>query len=696
MTRAASDSKPRSLHVALAFFAIPLAAGGLVGLVDALTSGAAPGRLLGLAAGNVSAALLLTFLASFPFFVLSWFVHRSGAVILFAPRIAALLIPVVLLFGRTWFKLRPWSLAEKGGVAATVLGLALIYIVVPRLLSRKIGSPSLGRIQRGALATVIMLLGTLPIVSRIFPAIQREKAAAEWGRRPADLAADASLVAEVESDQVPLRSQRRNLLLLSIDTMRADRLGCAGNPSIRTPALDRLARGAIHFSTCRTSSPWTLPSLASLISGTFPGEHRMLEEVNLPSTSVPNLPFILNQEGWQTAAFVSNPWLSTGSLARGFQTFDVAEKLECLQFITGSRLARFLSKLVLRTNQLDAGARISGRGAAWIAAASQAGKPWMLWLHYFDPHLPNWPGAPFDRIAGPPPRQVGAMITVEEIRSDRWRDNLEARREIIHLYDAEVFVTDRAVGRLLRSLENSPGWNETVVVLTADHGEEFWDHEGYGHGHSMHEEVLRVPLIIRVPQASPTESTRIETTPARLVDVAPTALAALGVSMPSDPRPFSGRDLLFEGATASPVPGWSNVASSGPASSISLVMRDVSYAEATLYGPELKSLVLGQEKIILEVSPTIPDSTKPGGGSSAGESSPRLTGESHVFDLLNDPAELHNLSLQDEERGTHLREALQAVYSRVGADRTLTSANLGEGVDETLLEQLRALGYLAR
>jgi arylsulfatase A-like enzyme len=558
------------------------------------------------------------------------------------------LLPAAFLLARFIYKRIPWDASDLALAALGTLALAGVFFVAVRWLSSALGDErAVARLARVAWP---LLLLPLPALLRVVPAA--------WAELAPPAAIGPGRVAPLDA------SARPNLLLLSIDTMRFDRFGATGDPHTRTPHLDRLARSSVHFPVCVAPSPWTLPSLGTLLTGVHPGEHLLLQELTALADSAPSLPEICHEAGWSTGAVVSNPWLATGSLARGFDTFDVAERIECLAETSPTRISRAVTKALLRSRRLDSGVSISRRGLAWIARRANEPKPWFVWLHYFDPHLPNWPAPPLDRLDGPPPRHVSASILVEEIRANAFEGGEAGRREIVRLYDAEVVATDRAIGTVIRALERAALLERTLVVVTADHGEELWDHGGYGHGHSMFEEVVRVPLFLRTGRDA-----RIDPRPARLVDVAPTLVGALGLTPPSSARRFAGIDLLARSAGSAD-------------SARTLSEADTAYGEATLYGPEKKFLRTNRWKIVVE----IPDST-------SGTDPATLAGLTQLYDLATDPGERRDVARTIPEAADSARVRLGDWARRVGAARTATASSLPDDLDPAIREQLEALGY---
>ncbi|HMB68990.1 MAG TPA: sulfatase, partial [bacterium] len=456
----------------LAVLGLAMLVGAVAGLADALTSPAPAGHAA--AAFWTSAfGALIAFLAFLPVAVLLALLTALGI-----PRSAAgppaitlvllLAVPGAVALGRSLYHRLPWGAGEL----ATAAGAAALLIVLCAAAAAAAGllGPARGAAISRGLARVFVpaLLLALPAGGRI--------------------AASARVAAE------PGASHDDNLLLLTVDTLRPDALGCTGSPLARTPCIDRIARGSILFSDCVAPSPWTLPSLGTVLTGRYPGEHRVLEALSGISPDVLTLAEAAKRHGRRTAAFVSNPWLAAGGLSRGFDTFDVAERLESLGSVRFTRLGAVATKTALRLQRLDSADHVTGRALRWIAAGEGA---WFLWLHLFDPHLPNQPPAPWDRLFGPPPVHTDYGMEVEDVRAGRYSGGEEGRREIARLYHAEVAYTDRAVGAVWKTLEAQGELERTAIVFSADHGEELWDHEGYGHGHAMHDEVVRVPWLVR-------------------------------------------------------------------------------------------------------------------------------------------------------------------------------------------------------
>jgi arylsulfatase A-like enzyme len=308
----------------------------------------------------------------------------------------------------------------------------------------------------------------------------------------------------------PAARTARHLLFITIDTLRADRVGAYGSTTVATPNLDRLAREgaiALHAS---VQVPLTRPSHVSLLTGLYPAEHGIRDNVSPPlAKNVPRSPDILQQRGFRTGAFVSSIVLSRQSgLARGFA--DYADRFEI-----GEDDARFLNTIQKR------GDATVNEATAWLARPGSERR--FAWIHLYDPHDPYEPPEPYaSRYAGRP-------------------------------YDGEVAWSDELVGRIDAALAASGLRDDTLLIVTSDHGEGLEEHREAVHGFFVYETTLHVPLIARGPGITP--GTRLDAV-TRTVDVLPTALDLLGLA-DATPR-VAGRSLrkALAGATLDEQPAF--------------------------------------------------------------------------------------------------------------------------------------------
>jgi len=281
----------------------------------------------------------------------------------------------------------------------------------------------------------------------------------------------------------------RGILLVTIDTCRADRIGCYGSSAAVTPTIDGLAGRGLRFSQAQAAAPMTLPSHASILTGLYPDRHGLRDNgVGPLSEEAVTLAEALAGAGWSTAAFLSAvPLDSTYGAGQGFSRYDD-------DFTAGPPGVDPLARL--HTDQRTA-AQVADAAVPWLRSAAQGDAPFLAWVHFFDPHSPYSP--PADVAAGP-----GADA-----------------------YDGEIAFVDREVARLLDALGSARG--RTVVCVTADHGESLGEHGEATHGFLLYAGAVRVPWVLAGPGVP---SGVTVDAPVSLVQVMPTLLQLAGVDAP--------------------------------------------------------------------------------------------------------------------------------------------------------------------
>ncbi len=291
---------------------------------------------------------------------------------------------------------------------------------------------------------------------------------------------------------------RVNVALVTIDTLRADRVG----PAL-TPAIESLARQGIRFTNARSTAPLTLPAHASIMTGLLPSGHGVrVNGVQRLREGTPTLGGLLRSAGYRTGAFVAAYVLdSRFGLDQGFDTYD--DEIPKGEAATGSPEADRRGDVVV------------ARAIAWLRSLPEDGRPFFLWMHLYDPHAPYAPPA-------------------------EWLARADGKA-----YDGEVAFADAQLGALLDALRATGRRKRTLVVVVGDHGESLGEHGEATHGMLLYEAALRVPLVLAA--AGVPAATRED--PASLVDVLPTVAGLLGLGVPGR---LDGHDLLSAGgATAS-------------------------------------------------------------------------------------------------------------------------------------------------
>src|SRR6266404_3275004 len=303
-----------------------------------------------------------------------------------------------------------------------------------------------------------------------------------------------ALSAPQAAAQTPEKSPP-NVVLITIDTLRADHLGCYGYQKIKTPNIDGLAANGTRFTRAFTAVPVTLPSHTAMLTGTYPmlsGMHDF--SANKLSPQQPTLATVLKQSGYATGAVVGSAVLdSRFGLNHGFDFY--------YDHFDFSRLEEANLDEMERPGNVVADVALD-----WLAKNSQ--KKFFLWMHLYDPHFPYHPPEPYSREYAAQP------------------------------YDGEIAFADEQVGRLLRFLKEKGIYQNTVIVLCGDHGESLGEHGEKTHGFFIYNATMHVPLIIHLPGKSATQTV---SDPVSLVDLMPTVLAATGLDIPSQ---VQGRSLV--------------------------------------------------------------------------------------------------------------------------------------------------------
>jgi arylsulfatase A-like enzyme/Tfp pilus assembly protein PilF len=392
------------------------------------------------------------------------------------------------------------------------------------------------------------------------------------------------------------------IVLISIDTLRSDHLPAYGYKGVETPAIDALRRDAILFARAYSHCPLTLPSHASLLSGLLPTHTGVRDNAGytFDAAKHPYLPRLLQQAGYETGAAVSAFLLrrATG-LASGFDVYDD-------DMTAGSPGASVASGETAERPGAISARRLLG----WMKGRGD--KPFFLFLHLYEPHTPYEPPEPF------------------------------ASRYRTAPYDGEIATADAVVGTVIAALKRGGWYDKAIIVLLSDHGEGLGEHGEEQHGVFLYRETLQVPLLLKLPEGARAGTT--VTTPAALVDVAPTLIALAGAK-PDVPPSFDGQNLLTL-----------------PAAPARRLYAETFFPRLHYGWSDLASLIEGRLHYIHGPAP-------------------------ELFDLVADPAEQRDVLIApttERPAAAALRQALN------GYDRTLAPPG---PVDAETSRKLAALGY---
>lgn len=312
-----------------------------------------------------------------------------------------------------------------------------------------------------------------------------------------------ALLTPTASVSAPPESHRAanlpNILIITLDTTRADRMGFLGSSRGLTPNLDALARNGVVFTQAYAHVPLTTPSHASIFTGTYPQFNRVIYMGQPLTDDLPYLPAILRKDGYRTAAFVGSLIVDSKNpvamgFGRGFDTYDAP-------FHNRARNESRYGSVERRAGQ------VVDRTLAWLKTNSS--RPFFVWVHCYDPHAPYDPPEPFNRLYASDP------------------------------YDGEIAYMDSAIGNLIAGLRTRGWYDNTLIAVMADHGEALGEHGEHHHGIFLYDETVHVPLIFKLPSQQ-LAGKRVDNR-ARLVDVAPTILQGVNLKVP---HAMQGESLL--------------------------------------------------------------------------------------------------------------------------------------------------------
>jgi len=448
---------------------------------------------------------------------------------------------------------------------------------------------------------------------------------------------------------VPKTTRRPNVLLVVLDTVRADALSCYGNPRPTTPELDQLAGEGTRFDNAYATCFWTLPSHASLLTGLYPSEAGATSETNHLPERVTTLAERLAAAGYRTSAVVRNAWIS---VERGFgQGFE--EFVEDWRGDTG--------------HEADEEGAAVERAMEWIRDRGGTGEPWFLFVNLNVAHLPYNPPEPFrSRFASEewPQATVDRLMKIDggwgHLAGGLHLDEADFRI-LRDLYEVEVSIADEHVGRLLDAIRDSGVLEQTLVIVTADHGENLGDHRLIDHVYSLFDSTVRVPMIVRYPQRFAAGG--VVSDAVSLIDVVPTVLDVTGIPTVDDG--LEGFAMDDPGIGERPAVFAEN---GRPINGIRLLVKWFPDFDTAAIDHQMRMIRSGDIKLIWKADVS-----------------------AELFDLESDPGELVDLAPDRPDLRNQMLSDLRS-WSLGVEPRVPPQAF--ESRDRESLERLRALGYV--
>lgn len=457
---------------------------------------------------------------------------------------------------------------------------------------------------------------------------------------PTATPAQAAVQAQSEPHKI------RRVILLSVDTLRRDAVSAFGSTTVNTPGIDRLAGDGVVFRNTFAASSWTLPSFASIFTGLTSRSHGVVRNNATLADTVVTLAERFRDAGYETHALVTNMILTPHrGFAQGFNHYQMA-----VDKVPPDCIGDYLAMCVRREPLKSDSATRDLTDCAIEFLQSNRDRDFFLWVHYLDPHLRYSPPIEFVERSNVHD-EMGYLLenTTSKRPSVDLFGDLSRRVWARSLYDAEVRYVDREITRLLDWLRDAGIYDDALIVFAVDHGEEFWEHDGFEHGHTLYNELIGVPLIVKAPGTS---AGTIDSQVA-VYDVAPTVLELCGLPGLDAPEAVSLVPYLAGGAPAN---GGRPI-----------------FASGTLWSTNFESVVFDGWKFIRSTT----------------------TGLERLFNLDTDPQERANLVLAHPAVAARARTLLDEHVQDANAFRmTRGITNQVFELDEEEIERLKTLGYL--
>lgn len=574
----------------------------------------------------------------------------SGLVELFVGalvwHLAAAALACLVLIGSYWIARR--TVVGRNGVTRALGTAVLFTFTLPawssghRWFWSELGSP--GR-HWAATAAAVCYLG-VPVLVALFAYRGTTEKLLLSCRKPAAVMAAAAFIAygaALALSGKPTAEGSPNILLISVDTLRSDHLGCYGYERNTSPNVDRLAEQGALFENAIAPTSWTLPSHATLMTALPISAHRVRTSYSRLASETTLLPEILSDAGYGTAGFVSGSYLDASyGFSQGFDHYNDYS----YHFVEGGYRSNVTSPMLTRV------------ATEWLEAWRERGRtrPFFVFVHMWDVHRDYHPPAPYDTLFDPD-YQGEVDGSAEQITPEMDPADL---RHAVALYDGEIRYADEHIGKMLDVLSRLGELDNTIVAVTGDHGEEFLEHGSQGHRETLYEEVLRVPMIVRFPERV-ARGVRVSS-PVSLMDLGPALLALAGVEAPASFGLPSGGSTDARAHLLKLLRNPAGDELSRPSFG-EIVSRDAPFKATAFVRTDRMKLILGLED------------------------NPRL----EVYDLVSDPSERQN------------RAGIDAVAEAALRNQLLDWRKLWtQGVrfdedaqpDKRQIEALRDLGYI--
>ncbi len=620
-----------------------------------LSSGAAGGALAGVTLGLLE-TLWTGFAKGFGSTIFLYGMLLYGFIgIVFGAAFGGITGISAIILGRIKGSTRTYALVFSGWFSINVMVLG--RFLLNRDVFKEQGVPKTGLL-------ILLLISGIVFITAFLRSQSESRNRDAWGTRPflwsccliaAGLIfwAGFSLISHLNRPEsyptgIPETVEDKpNILLIVCDALRADHLGCYGYRSAKTPVIDNFAENAIRFHSAYSQSSWTKPAFATILTALYPSGHKTYLKPDVLPDEVTTLSEVLQEAGYYTIGYPNNINITSGfNFNQGFHEYnylspdyfffadEFSSKLTYYSILRKVREG-FLVKSKYPQHYYQEAAVVNQHVQEYLDRRSDR---FFLLIHYMEPHDPffqhPFDGTGYARVTLPNPDPTMA----DEMR---------------RAYDQEINYMDRHIGELFDVIRNKGLWDNTIVIITADHGEEFYDHGGWWHGLTLYQELIHVPLIIKPDlKNSLNLSPTIRLDNARQIDIAPTLLGLAKVPVPNSM--MLGRNLFAQGENND---------------------RDVTvFAEEDHEGNVLRAYIEGPWKLI-----------------QANAGNPRGLASEELFRLDIDPLEQDNRASLEEERLQSMTSGLNAaeVTAKTGEIRRQEKQ-----LSDDELQKMRELGYI--
>ncbi|MEI6127443.1 MAG: sulfatase-like hydrolase/transferase, partial [Pseudomonadota bacterium] len=543
----------------------------------------------------------------------------------------------------------------------------------------KVFLDSVARVRDSKKISAVKIISALALNFLLLPAV-------EWSTEHFFAAAEGSsltaAVSALPQKNLSDSAQRPNVVWIVMDTVRADHVSCYGYKYPTSPSIDKIAAEGIVFENAYATAPWTLPSHASMFTGMYPRTHQTTNAHQFLSSSFTTIAELLHAQGYMTAGFTNNPWVSSATnLHQGFDSFFEGFKFdgESLQW-ENLMLVRFFSKAL--GTDLEARSKQQGWCSAyqtnerirlWLRKTRKPEIPFFIFINYMEAHLPYTAPEPYVRPFLPAAVSYEAANKVNQNFAKYYSGLVKMDKAdfamLGSLYDGEINYLDNYINSLCSQLRSLGILDNTIVIITSDHGDNLGENNKMAHVFSVDDRLLHVPLIIRYPKSVPA-GTRV-TSIVQTTQIFPTILDMLGIT-------WEGRKTLQGESLFQPPPATKSLSSFGIAEldtyydGIQAIIQLNRNCFVDKYSRGYKTIRDEQYKYIIS-------------SDGAGE----------LYNLHDDPWETTNMIASLPEKAHALQVQLNETFNSLKVpDLALIENEKAGSMDQKTLQGLRDLGYV--